>query len=264
MVRGADEGAELNNGGLAGQASSGPPADPRADHARPLRLLFVDDEERILSTHKRVYEHIGFVVDTAATGVDAIALAKRHAHDAFLVDVHMAPHDGNWTCERLLELDPESVVIMLSGVETDEAVLAAFAAGALDYLFKGTSPIKLAAHIRRRVADRRRCSSTVLRFGRLVADRATQTVLVDGALVLLGEKEFSLLWLLLNTPRKCYTARELHDKALGGSGKPNSVRKVVERTRRKLGDCGCMLLNAPGRGYCFNPSGHAVRTLSAR
>lgn len=250
VVRGTEDSARLTTGGQVGRPSSRPPAEPRAEHQRPLRLLFVDDEEAMLSTHKRVYEHIGFVVDTAATGVDAIALAKQHACDAFLVDVHMAPHDGNWTCERLLELDPQSVVIMLSGVETDEAVLAAFAAGAVDYLFKGTSPIKIAAHIRRRVKEALGRTATVLRFGRLAADTRTRAVYIDRVAVDLPEEEARLFWFLFSSPGEWFRAEEIQD-ALGLHGDVRSTQRALQRLRRSLGVCGEVIHAAKGRGYRF-------------
>ena len=219
------------------------------------RLLLVDDEDTFLSTQKRVLESIGFDVDCVATGAEAVERAKQHEYDAFLLDVRMEPNSGHWTCRRLRALDPLSVVIMLSAVDTDEARLAAIDAGATDYLLKNTRYVLLGARIRQRIREKRSRSNPpqLLTFGRLVADPSTRAVFVESVRVDLSGHETDLFWLLLSTPGKCHATDELHS-AVGLSGNSHSTQKAVQRLRRKLGDCGNLIQTVKARGYCFCPA----------
>ena len=214
------------------------------------RVLIVDDDEKGLRALRRGLESIGFEVDAAGTGADALERASKFHHDAFVVDMQMAPHDGLWTCRELLILDPDSIVIFRSGLETDEAKLAAFAAGASDYVPKTGTDAELGARVR---AHLRRRGARMLHFGSLIADRSSGAVFVDGVLADLSEQQSRLFWLLIASPGKFQTTKELH-VARGGHGELASTRRELQRLRRKLGKCGTMIRMVRCRGYCFDPS----------
>lgn len=219
------------------------------------RVLVVDDEEKILSTQKRVLESIGFAVDTVGTGAEAVKRARHQYYDAFLVDMQMHPHDGPWTCRALLALNPDFLVMMLTGVVTDEAKVSAFEAGATDYLSKQMTYVELGARIR---AHMRRLSRShiraVLQFGRLTADPTSRGVFVDGQLVKLSEQQTDLIWVLLRSPQTFFTAEQLH-AAIRSEKKLKSTTRALQRLRAPLGDCGSMIQMVRGRGYCFDPGG---------
>ena len=227
------------------------PLQPETRH----RVLLVDDDEKILSTQKRVLESIGFDVDTVGTGAEAVERAQNQRYDVFLVDMHMEPHDGAWTCRTLLTLDPDAIVMMLSAVEKDEAKVAAFEAGATDYVIKSVTYVELGARIRGHIRRLSRPGTrTLLRFGRLTADPKTLAVYVDGQLAKLSEQQTALLWVLLEAPGKFYTAEELH-AAIDSENKLTSTRRALQRLRQPLGECGHMIQVLHGRGYGFDPTG---------
>lgn len=218
-----------------------------------LRLLFVDDDESMLSTQKRVLERVGLHVETVSSGEEAIRRAREQRFDAFLVDVKMEPHDGFWTCRELLAIDPDFVIIMLTGLESDEAHLAAIEAGATDYILKRTNFVVLGAIIRQRIRERRDRSHGLLRFGRLTADPASRAVFIDGERVNLPEEETALFWFLVSSPGKWYRAEEIHE-TLRLKGKSRSTQRALQRLRELLGECGTVIQVAKGRGYCFRPA----------
>lgn len=110
------------------------------------RVLLVDDEVdfvEVLADRLRVR---GLTVDTAVTGLTAVTMAEETRYDAIVLDMAMPGMDGIETLERLLELNPDLQVVLLTGRATLEQAVAAIKLGALDLLEK---PAELDALVRK-------------------------------------------------------------------------------------------------------------------
>ncbi len=105
--------------------------------ANPKTILVVDDYEAHLYAAKRTLESEGFLVVTAATGVEALFTARRNP-DLILLDVGLPDLTGFDVC-RILKRDPKTrqiPVVFISASHTDvAAVHAGTAAGGDAYLF---------------------------------------------------------------------------------------------------------------------------------
>ncbi len=103
-----------------------------------IRVLVVDDHELFTHALTTVLEQDGRfdVIGTAATGRDAVKLAKSSAADVVLMDMSMPVLDGPAATRRLLALDPAPHVIALSGHTDRLSRLAALEAGADDFVLK--------------------------------------------------------------------------------------------------------------------------------
>lgn len=101
-----------------------------------LRVLLVDDEEDFVEVLAQRLEARGLKVDTALTGLSAIVRAEETRYDAILLDMAMPGMDGIETLERLLELNPDLQVILLTGRATLSQATVAIKLGALDLLEK--------------------------------------------------------------------------------------------------------------------------------
>ena len=88
------------------------------------------------------------VIGTAATGVEAVALAASAAPDIVLMDLRMPEMDGDEATERIVAANPEARVLVLTTYETDDAILRAIGAGASGYLLKAAPEAELLAGIR--------------------------------------------------------------------------------------------------------------------
>lgn len=102
-------------------------------------ILVVDDEESIRTSLAGILEDEGFKPLFAADGVDALALAKREVLDLVLLDIWMPRMDGLEALQKLKELHPELVVIMMSGHGTIETAVKATKMGAYDFIEKPLS-----------------------------------------------------------------------------------------------------------------------------
>ena len=88
------------------------------------------------------------VVGSAADGVEAVSMAQRVAPEVIVMDVMMPHKDGVDACREIMELLPDTRVLMLTASTTEDAVVEAIAAGATGYLQKDSGSEELAEAIR--------------------------------------------------------------------------------------------------------------------
>ncbi|HOU30839.1 MAG TPA: response regulator, partial [Bacteroidales bacterium] len=79
------------------------------------RILVIDDEKSIRNTLKEVLEYENHEVDLAEDGPSGIELFSNNAYDIVLCDIKMAKMDGIEVLEKILEISPDTPVIMISG-----------------------------------------------------------------------------------------------------------------------------------------------------
>ena len=100
------------------------------------RVLLVDDEEEFVAVLAERLGARGLQADTAPTGQAALVKVGESRYDAILLDMAMPGMDGIETLERLLDLNPDLQVILLTGRATLEQAATAIKLGALDLLEK--------------------------------------------------------------------------------------------------------------------------------
>jgi DNA-binding response OmpR family regulator len=101
-----------------------------------MRILFVDDDERLANLVRRGLSESGHVVDCAHTGRAGIAFATERAYDAIVLDVMMPEVDGFTVVRRLREGGLTTPVLFLTARDAPEDTIAGLDAGADDYLRK--------------------------------------------------------------------------------------------------------------------------------
>ncbi len=132
------------------------------------KVLLVDDETEFVEALAERLEARGFRTDTAPTGLGAIVKAEGKHYDAIILDMAMPGMDGIETLERLLELNPDLQVILLTGRATLEQAALAIKLGALDLLEKPAEIELLVQKIE--AAAARRAALEDRRIGERVAD----------------------------------------------------------------------------------------------
>ena len=102
----------------------------------PMKIMLVDDEERFLSTTKKLLLKKGLEVLTAASGPEALELLRTHNIHVVILDVKMPGMDGMETLKAIKHTYPLVEVIMLTGHATVESAIDGLKSGAMDYLMK--------------------------------------------------------------------------------------------------------------------------------
>lgn len=100
------------------------------------RLLVVDDEDGIRRVLAQLFEYEGHDVRSASSGPEAIAIFSEFRPDLTFLDVKMARMDGLEALTRIREIDPNALVVMISGHGTIETAVEATRRGAYDFLEK--------------------------------------------------------------------------------------------------------------------------------
>jgi type II secretory ATPase GspE/PulE/Tfp pilus assembly ATPase PilB-like protein/DNA-binding response OmpR family regulator len=95
------------------------------------RIMFVDDEDAILSALKRVFRKENYLIDTATSGAEALALMKKNNYHLVISDYMMPGMNGAEFLRQVKELYPETMRIMLTGHADTQAVMTAINEGAV-------------------------------------------------------------------------------------------------------------------------------------
>ncbi|MDY6854490.1 MAG: response regulator [Thermodesulfobacteriota bacterium] len=103
---------------------------------REMKIILVDDEERFLSTTKKILSRKGYDALTAASGKEALEKLKRNTIHVVILDVKMPGMDGIATLKEIKRLFPLVEVIMLTGHATVDSAVDGLKSGAVDYVMK--------------------------------------------------------------------------------------------------------------------------------
>ena len=137
-----------------------------------LRVLVVDDHPLVQESLCRVLENTGEfeVVGQASNGEEAITLAEELRPDVAVMDLIMPGMDGVAACREIVEMLPDTRVLMLTASTDDSPVIAAVAAGATGFVIKDTSLPDLLEAVKDVAKGRLRVPISVLRRACAVAD----------------------------------------------------------------------------------------------
>lgn len=145
------------------------PPTPRPPAQPPAKVLLADDDRRTLELLGEVLTRQGFEVTLASTPSAARHLLGTLRFDAVVTDVVFDGfEDGREILACARDVQPEAVVILMTGYPAVEGAVSAIKSGALDYLQKPVDPIVLGAMVHRALREREMQRNPTLGFGELV------------------------------------------------------------------------------------------------
>jgi two-component system response regulator MprA len=202
-----------------------------------LRALVIEDDASIADFVRVGLRYEGFEVQVSPDGPSGLRAADRFRPDVVVLDVMLPGMNGFEVCKRLRVFGDPAIVMLTAKDDLDDR-LTGLDAGADDYVVKPFHFEELVARIR--AVLRRRASQTgrTLRFGELELNPATREVWRGGHLVDLTPREFDLLQLLLEQPRRVFSKQMIIERIWGYdyAGDENIVEVYVAHLRDKLGD----------------------------
>jgi DNA-binding response OmpR family regulator len=203
-----------------------------------VRVLLVEDEERLANTIARGLRREGMAVDVVLDGRAALNKAAVNSYDVVVLDRNLPLVHGDEVCRQLVAKQTLSRILMLTAAGSIEDRCVGLDLGADDYLPKPFALQELIARIR--ALSRRAVTPVppVLHAGNLVLDPARHVAERAGVDLGLTKKEFSLLEVLLSCEGRVVSAEELLEKVWDENTDPftNVVRVTIMTLRRKLGD----------------------------
>ena len=220
-----------------------------------IKILLVDDEPDILEIIRFNLEKVGYQIKTASNGLDAIKVSIKFIPHLIILDVMMPDLDGIETCERLRQDErlQETIIMFLTARGEDYSYVAAFDAGADDYVTKPVKPKVLVSKVKGllRRLKKREATSAQLKFKNLVIDREEYKVILKGKELSMPRKEFELLYLLASKPGKVYKREKIMEKIWGSDVVvgDRTIDVHIRKLREKIGNR--FFKTVKGVGYKF-------------
>ena len=201
-----------------------------------MKVLIIDDSERLRRSLEHGLSRSGFVVETAADGELGLAYAQHGDPDVVVLDLMIPKIDGLTVLRRLRERGSKVHVLVLSAKDRVAERIEGLRLGADDYLTKPFDFDELVARIRALVRRRYGDKDPVHRVGTLVVDTGARSVSRGESAVHLTRHEYALLEYLLARRGRVASKAELreHLYADAGQGSANAVEVFVHQLRAKI------------------------------
>lgn len=203
-----------------------------------MRLLIVEDEERLNVLLVRGLRHAGFAVDSATDGADGLALARVHDYALVVLDRDLPGLHGDRVCRELQRLTPVPRVLMLTAAGGIDDRVEGLSLGADDYLAKPFAFRELIARVHALSRRPAAAHPTVLERGELRVDPGRRIATRGGQQLRLRPREFALLEELLRADGAPLSAEQLLARVWDSNADPftTTVRQTVQRLRLALGE----------------------------
>jgi two-component system copper resistance phosphate regulon response regulator CusR len=224
-----------------------------------MRVLVVEDEERMAALIAAALRDDGHGVEVAGDGVTALALALADPFELIVLDVMLPAMDGITLCRRMREQRHNAPVLMLTARGTVVDRVAGLDAGADDYLVKPFAVAELLARVRALARRPFGLRGPYLRTGDLVLDSMRYEAVRAGHRLDLTLREFNLLAFLVRHAGEAVSRATILDEVWGEDAEPygNVVDQYVHYLRSKTEQHGPrMIETVRGVGYIMNaPNG---------
>lgn len=222
---------------------------------KDIKILLVDDEPDVIEIIKYNLLQEGYIVKTASNGKEAIKKAEKTTPHLIIMDVMMPEMDGIEACEYLRK-NPnfnDTIIMFLTARGEDYSYVAAFDAGADDYVTKPIKPKIIVSKVKSllRRLKKEEENQDKIKVGKLIIDRDQYEVTLKGKTFSLPRKEFELLFLLASKSDKV-VKREKIMQVVWGSEVVVGDRTIdvhIRKLREKVGDK--YFKTVKGVGYKF-------------
>ncbi len=227
---------------------------PNLEH---ISVLIVEDEDGIIEFLQTGLELEGFITEIAKSGISALKLAEKELYDIVILDIMLPDIDGFEVCRILRSRGNNVPILMLTAKKDVTDRVKGLNIGADDYLTKPFSFDELLARLR---ALLRRSSRIIdfseIKMAGITLNRESKTVTKNGKDIVLTPKEFKLLELLMENPKRVFTRETLLNRIFGYNyiSDTNIIDVHISHLRSKLNDKqGRFIKTRYGIGYMFDP-----------
>ena len=221
-----------------------------------IKILCVDDEPDILEILKYNLSNVGYDIYLAIDGLSAIKKAKEIIPNLIIMDIMMPKMDGIQACENLRanEKFNDTIIMFLTARGEDFSHVAAYEAGADDYVTKPVKPKILISKVKgllrrfKKVTDN---DIAIIELNDIIIDKEKYKVYISGNNLDLPRKEFELLYLLASKPDKVFKREKIMENVWGGEVVvgDRTIDVHIRKLREKLGDE--YIKTIKGVGYKF-------------
>ena len=220
-------------------------------------IYIADDEENIREIVKSFLESEGYLVQAFANGDQLMASFQHNPCDLVILDIMMPGSSGFTVCSKLRQVSTVPI-IMLTARDSDLDYVTGINLGSDDYFTKPFSAMSLVMRVKaifRRIdfdkQEKEETPEQALRFGDIIMDMKSKTVMLGGSPLELTPNEFNFLVYLMSHKDRAVSRDELLNKVWGYSSavETRAADDTVRRLRKKLLGSKVMIDTVWGYGF---------------
>ena len=167
-----------------------------------MRILIVEDEEKLIDILARSLRSEGYQVDGVRTAAEGLEFAKTYTYDLVILDLQLPDGTGTGLLRRLREQGRTMPALVLTARSDLDSKVENFQAGADDYVVKPVAMAELGLRVQALLRRGPKIEADIVRAGDLEINRLTRQVTRTGRPIELSPKEYALLeYLVLNAGR---------------------------------------------------------------
>ena len=201
-----------------------------------MRVLVIEDDDRIRSDVQTALEAAGYIVDVEASGEEGWFLGDTETYGAVVLDLGLPQMDGMTVLKRWRKAGRAMPVLILTARGTWDERVEGIDAGADDYLPKPFHVEELLARLRAIIRRSGGNAGSVIKIGETELDERQMRVSVRGVAVKLSPQEYRLVSYMMLHNGRVIPQQELaeHLQSVHFERESNAVEVLVARARRKL------------------------------
>lgn len=201
-----------------------------------MRILVIEDDDRIRADVQRALESAGYIVDVEASGEEGWFLGDTETYGAVVLDLGLPQMDGLTILKKWRKAGRTMPVLILTARGTWNERVEGIDAGADDYLAKPFHVEELLARLRAIIRRSGGNAASVITIGDTELDGRQMRVSVRGVAVSLSPQEYRLVSFLMLHSGRVVSQQELaeHLQSVHFERESNAVEVLVARVRRKL------------------------------
>jgi DNA-binding response OmpR family regulator len=218
-----------------------------------MRLLVIEDEDRLSGILKSKFAAVGFTVDIAASAEDAGAAIELINYDAAILDLGLPDGDGLGVLARARQIGKSLPILILTARDAVEDRVAGLNAGADDYLTKPFAMTELIARIKALLRRPGGVLGMTLEAGNACLDTIGRELTVAGTPLRLSRRELTILEQMMRRFGRIVPKAVLEEKLYGIDEEPgsNTIPVHVHHLRRQLQAVGASLAIHTVRGVGY-------------
>ncbi|WP_082734651.1 response regulator transcription factor [Novosphingobium sp. CCH12-A3] len=201
-----------------------------------MRLLIIEDSERLAALMAKILTDSGHVVDVAENLDMAHTSIKTVEYDVVILDLSLPDGDGREVLDNLRQNKHNALVLVATARGDVFSRVQALDAGADDYIVKPVDGDELIARVRALSRRARQIQSEQLTFGNVCLDQVSLTLTVGGRLVSISPRELSALSALMKCQGRVLRREKLEQAiyAFDDEVTDNAIEATISRLRRRL------------------------------
>jgi len=217
-------------------------------------VLYVEDDSYFLSITCAILSKHGYTVLTAESLAQARKWLANYKPDAIILDILLPDGNGLDYLKELRTQGNTVPVLLLTAWNNNNDEIQGFGAGADEYIGKPFNFDLLLIRLKKMIDHAERMPENII-CGNLSLDIASAQAFINGANLMLTQKEFSLLSLFVQNEGKTVSPKFLFEKVwnMPMGGDDRTLKKHISSVRKRLNDGNCVytINNRRGSGYCF-------------